>query len=106
MNHNVKKAIKSNVNLPKELQPRCSWCICEKEDLCRQIEIPIKRIISQIEGKELKLLELCKKYDLEKGLCIVIHAEAMNLPEVTLPSCIVEYFGKLKMDIGFDIYVY
>ncbi len=30
----------------------------------------------------------------------------MNLPEVVLSSNIVSYFGKLEVEIGFDIYAY
>lgn len=100
------KAIKNNPNLPEELQPRCIWSISREEDLCKQIEIPINKIIEQIKGKEQKLFEFCKKNKLKKGLSITIHAETMSLPEIVLSSNVVSYFGKLEVEIGFEIYTY
>lgn len=100
------EAIKNNLNLPEELKPRCEWSICQRVELCRQIEIPINRIVEQLRGKEQKLIEFCKKNKLKKGLCIVIHGEAMNLPEIILSPTIISYFGKLGVEIGFDMYVY
>lgn len=99
------RAIKNNLNLPQELQPRCEWSICRKTNLCKQIEIPINKIIEQLKGNEEKLIEFCEKNKLKKGLLIVIHGEAMNLPEIVLSSTIVSYFGKLGVEIGFDIYI-
>lgn len=100
------EAVKNNLNLPEELQPRCVWCICQEADLCKQIEIPIQKIVDQIKGKEQKLLDFCTRDNLMKSLCITIHAETMNLPEIVLSSEIVAYFGKLEAEIGFDIYTY
>lgn len=100
------EAVKSNLNLPEELQPRYVWCICRVVDLCKQIEIPINKIVAQIKGKEQKILDFCIRDNLKKSLCITIHAETMDLPEIVLPAEIVSYFGKLKAEIGFDIYTY
>ncbi|MDO4261395.1 MAG: DUF4279 domain-containing protein [Eubacteriales bacterium] len=100
------EAIKNNLNLPEELQPRYVWCIDQEADLCKQIEIPINRIITQMEGKEQKLLDFCRRNHLSKTLCIVIHAETMNMPEIVLSSRIVSYFGELEAEIDFDIYTY
>lgn len=100
------EAVKSNLNLPEELQPRYVWCICQEVDLCKQIEIPINKIVAQIKGKEQKILDFCIRDNLKKSLCITIHAETMDLPEIVLPAEIVLYFGKLKAEIGFDIYIY
>lgn len=100
------EAVKNNVHIPEELQPVYEWCISEKEELCLQIETPIRRIISQIEGKEQVLMEFCKRYGLKKSLCMVIHGEDMGLPDITLSPYIVGYFGKLETLITFDIYVY
>ena len=98
--------IKDNPNLPEELQPRYSWCICQEESPCMQIEVPIKEIIAKIKGKEQKILEFCQKSNLRKSLCITIHAKAMCMPEMVLSSDIVSYFGSLDVGIGFDIYTY
>lgn len=98
--------IKNNPDLPKELQPRYAWSLCQKMDLCKQIEVPINKIIEQIKGKEQKIFDFCKKNNLKKYLCIVIHAENMALPELVLSSDIVSYFGKLEVEISFDVYVY
>lgn len=100
------EAVKNNLNLPEELQPRCIWCICQEVDLCKQIEIPIDKIVAQIKGKEQKLLDFCIRDNLKKSLCITIHAETMELPEIVLSPDIVSYFGKLEAEIGFDIYTY
>lgn len=100
------RAIKNNLNLPEELQPRCVWCICQKEDLCKQVELLVNKIISQLEGKEQKILEFCKRKNLKKSLNITIHGEVMNLPEIVLSPNSVSYFGKLEVEIGFDIYAY
>ena len=98
--------IKDNKSLPEELRPRYVWCICCEERPCKTLELPVHKLISRLEGKEKKLIELCKKYDLKKSVVIVIHAEAMNLPELVLSPDIVSYFGKLEVEIGFDMYVY
>lgn len=100
------EAIRGDSNLPEELHPRYVWCICQKLDLCRQVAIPVEKIVTQIRGKEQKILELCEKECLKRSLCITIHAEPMNLPEMVLPSHVVSYFGKLEVEIGFDIYIY
>jgi len=100
------EAIKNNLDLPAELCPRYVWSISESMDSCKQIKIPINRIIEQIKGKERILLDFCKRYHLGKSLCILIQAEKMNLPETVLPSYIVSYLGKLEMEISFDIYTY
>lgn len=100
------ESIKNNPNLPEGLKPRYIWCICKEEELCKQIEKPIYRIIAQIKGKEEKLMEFCKRNHLKKSLCITIHAETMYLPEIVLSSDVVAYFGKLKAEISFDIYTY
>ena len=100
------EAIKSNKNLPESLQPRCIWCICQTEDSCKQIEIPIQKMVLQLNGKEQKLIKYCKKNNLKKSMSIVIHADTMNLPEIVLSSYMVSYFGKLDVEIGFDIYTY
>ena len=75
-------------------------------DICKQMKIPIYEIIAQIKGKEQKLLEFCKSGNLKKSLCITIQAETMNFPEIILPSDIITYFGKLEIEISFDIYAY
>lgn len=97
--------IKNNTNLPNDLQPRCIWCICQKEE-CKKIEVPIREIMRQLKGKEEKLMEFCNENNLKKSMLIVIHGDAMNLPEIVLVSDIVSYFGKLEVEIGFDIYTY
>ncbi len=99
-------AVKNNPNLPLELQARCEWSISQEEYLCKQIEIPIRKIIAQIKGKEQKLNDFCKKNNLSKALCITIHAKTMCLPEMYLPPCIVSYWGNLDVAIGFDVYTY
>lgn len=98
--------IKNDSNLLEELQPRHVWCICQEMNLCKKIEIPINKIITQIKGKEQILFEFCKKNNLKKSLCITIEAETMFLPEIVLSPHIVSYFGKLDVEIGFDIYTY
>ena len=55
------KTIKNSPEIPEELQPRYVWCISQEENLCRQVEIPINRIIAQINGKEREIYEFCKK---------------------------------------------
>ncbi len=100
------ESVKKNPNLPEELKPRYIWCICQEEELCKKIEEPIRKIMVQIKGREEKIIEFCKKDSLKKSLCIVIHAETMYLPEILLPSDIVAYFGKLEVEICFDIYTY
>lgn len=100
------KAIKMNKNLPKEMQPRFVWSVCEKEEECKKVETPIRQLISKFEGKEQILIEFCENKDLKMVLTIVIHAEAMELPEIVLSPDILSYFGKLKAEIGFDIYTY
>ncbi|SEU03430.1 DUF4279 domain-containing protein [Lacrimispora sphenoides] len=100
------KAIRNNLNLPEELRPRCEWSICQEMELCKQVEIPINKIVERLKGKEQKLFAFCKRNELKKSLSITIHGEAMNLPEVVLSSNIVSYFGKLEVEIGFDIYAY
>lgn len=99
-------AIKNNASLPEELQPRNVWCLSQAEDSCRQIEAPIRKIMSLLKGKEQALLDFCERYGLRKTLCIVVHGESMGLPEIVLPSDVVSYFGKLEVEIGFDLYVY
>lgn len=98
--------IKNNLNIPEDLQPRYVWCICQKEELCKKIEFPINKIISQLTGKEQKFIEFCEKNNLQKVLNIAIHGDEMNLPEIVLSPSIVSYFGNMKVEIGFDIYVY
>lgn len=98
--------VKSNLNIPKELYPRYEWCISQKEESCKHISEPINKIKSLLTGKEKKLKEFCETYNLSLTLSIVINAEIMNLPEMVLPQEIVCYFGNLKAEIGFDIYVY
>lgn len=100
------EVIKNNLNLPEELQPRNVWCISNTTKCCKEIESSIHKIKLQLEGKEQKLIEFCEKYHLTKGLYITIHAEAMNLPEIVLLPSTVLYFGNLKVEIGFDMYIY
>lgn len=100
------KTIKNSPEIPEELQPRYVWCISQEENLCRQVEIPINRIIVQIKGKEREIYEFCKKNNLKKSLCITVHAETMYLPEMVLSPFTISYFGKLETEIGFDIYTY
>lgn len=100
------KVIKMNHNLPKEIQPRFVWSLCNKEDKCKKIEVPIRQLISKLEGKEQILIELYEKNDLKMALIIVIHAKTMELPEMILPPDILSYFGNLKVEIGFDVYTY
>lgn len=99
-------AIKNNKHLPANLQPRCIWCISQKENSCRQIEIPIRKIISQLRGREKLLNEFCMKNNLKKVVSITIQGDAMNLPEIVLSADIVSYFGWLGVEISFDIYTY
>ncbi len=98
--------IKNNLNLPEELKPRYEWNLNEIAIDCKQIEIPINKIISKLHGKEEVIAELCNKYNLQSGLVITIHGKQMALPEIVLSSKIVSYFGKLETEISFDIYVY
>lgn len=100
------KAVKMNDNLPKEMQPRFVWSVYDREDGCKKVETPIRKLMSKLEGKEQILIEFCEKKDLKMVLTIVIHAEAMELPEIVLSPDILSYFGKLKVEIGFDIYTY
>ena len=95
--------IKKNTSLPKELQPRCVWCISQKAERCNKIEIPINKIIFQLISKEQKIIEFCNKNNLISSLCITIYGEAMNLPEIVLSSKIVSYFGELNSEISFDL---
>ena len=98
-------AIKNNSNLPKELQPRCVWCLSQKTELCKQVEVPINKIIDYIKGKEQIIFDYCKKNKLKKYLCIIIHSGEMALPALVLPSDMVSYFGKLETEISFDLYI-
>lgn len=100
------EAIKNNPNLPEELHPRNCWCICCEKEFCEQIEIPVRKILEQIKGKEQILYRFCEKNSLKKSLCITIHAEAMHLPDMTLSSSIISYLGKIGAEISFDIYTY
>lgn len=100
------RAIKDNRDLPEELRPRNVWRLSQTENSCRQIKAPIRRIMSLLKGKEQVLLDFCEKYGLRKVLCIVVHGESMNLPELVLSPDIVSCFGKLKVEIGFDLYAY
>lgn len=98
--------IKNHPVIPKDLRPRCMWCICQSEDFCASIKSPINKIKAQLEGKEQVISEFCKKYNLKKYLSIVVHAEAMKMPECVLATAIVSYFGMMNVEIGFDIYTY
>lgn len=100
------KAIKNTRSIPKELQPRYIWSISEKMELCKQIELPINKIISNLSGKEQKIMEFCKNHNLIKSLNVAVHGEVMELPEMVLPSDSVYYFGNLRTEISFDIYAY
>lgn len=100
------EAIKNNPNLPEELLPRNFWCICDEKELCEQIEIPVRKILEQMKGKEQILCRFCEKNLLKKCLCITIHAEAMHLPDMTLSSYIISYLGRIGVEISFDIYTY
>ncbi|MGC4018596.1 MAG: DUF4279 domain-containing protein [Muricomes sp.] len=100
------KAIRNNLNLPEELRPRCEWSISQEMEVCKQIDIPINKIVEQLKGKEQKIFAFCEKNELKKSLSIAVHGEAINLPEVVLSSNIVSYFGKLEVEIGLDIYAY
>lgn len=73
---------------------------------CKQVEIPVNRIVEQLKGKEQRLAAFCERNALKKNLTITIHGEIMDLPEMVLSSNIVSYFGKLEVSIGFDIYSY
>lgn len=99
-------AIKNNPDLPEHLRPCCEWSISREESKCISIEKPVCNIISQLAGKEETIIHLCKEKGLKTCLCIVIHGEAMMLPELALSAEIVSYFGCLKTKIGFDLYVY
>ena len=100
------ETVKNSPEIPEELQPRYVWCISQEENLCKQVEIPINRIIVQIKGKEREIYKKKKKNNLKKSLCITVHAETMYLPEIVLSSFTISYFGKLETEIGFDIYAY
>lgn len=100
------EAIKNNMNLPKELRPRCVWKISQSESMCRDIEIPLEKIISQLERKEQKIIESCERNDLKKMVEIVIHAETMELPQIVLSLHTMSFLGRLGAEVGFDIYVY
>ena len=100
------EAIICNTGLSAQLQPRYVWSICQNMDFCKQIEIPVRKIIAQIEGKEKQIIEFCETNALHKSLCIVIHAETMCLPEMVLPADIISYLGKMELEISFDIYTY
>lgn len=94
------------MTLLEELQPRCEWGIDYEVDLCNTVNIPIMSIIDQLKGKEDKIFEFCEKNNLKRYLTVVIHAEAMCLPEITLSPYVLRYFGKMGVEIGFDIYTY
>lgn len=98
-------AIKNNANLPEELQPRFVWCICQKEDSCKQVNVPIKKLILQLKGKEQIINAFCSENKLKKTLVITIQSQVSNLPEVMLSPDIVSYFGMLKVEINFDLYI-
>lgn len=98
--------VKDNKSLPEKLWPRYVWGICCEERPCKKLETPINKLISKLEGKEQTIIEICKKYGLKKCVVIVIHADSMSLPELVFPSYIVSYFGKLEVEVSFDMYVY
>lgn len=100
------EVIKCDLTLPEELQPRCVWEIQQKMDLCISIDIPIMSIINQLKGREKKLVDYCRRHDLRGYLCVTIHADKMCLPEMVLSSYILNYFGKMNVEISFDIYTY
>lgn len=60
----------------------------------------------KVKGKEQKIIDICEAQRLKKALSIVIHAEAINMPEIVLTRDIVSYFGDMKAEISFDIYTY
>ena len=92
------KAIVNNTNLPEELKPRCEWSLCHMEESCRKVEKAVCVIISKLKGKEQKIIDICEAQRLKKALSIVIHAEAINMPEIVLTRDIVSYFGDMKAD--------
>lgn len=37
------ESIQNNSDIPEELQPRCEWCINQKEESCRKIEYSLEK---------------------------------------------------------------
>lgn len=100
------EVIRGNSTLPEELQPRCVWEIQQKMDQCVRIDIPIRSMINQLKGREQKLVDYCQEHDLKGYLCITIHADKMCLPQMVLSPDILNYFGKMNVEVSFDIYTY
>ncbi len=96
--------IKNNKSLPSNLQPRYTWSISYRENECKQIEIPVRKIIEKIKGREEKILKICKKYNLKKYICVVIQSVESVLPEIYLPADVISFLGKLELDVVFDVY--
>ena len=99
------KAIKDNTSLPEELKPRMEWGFDEKIGSCYQVEQSLLQFLDMFKGREKNIVEYCNRNKLNKTIIVVIHANEMELPEMSLSSYLISRLNKLEVELDFDIYV-
>lgn len=71
---------------------------------CSCIETPLntlkERILSQLEN----ILSLCKEYSLMPTIQIIVQANYVDRPEITLSPEMICFFNQLNAEVCFDVY--
>lgn len=68
------------------------------------VEIQIKKVTDQFKGREARLVEICKRYNLNCMLMIVIRMNEGYTPALVMKKEIIDFVNHINAEIHFDLY--
>lgn len=98
--------IKSNKNLPEQIRPRNEWIWSIEFERQTSVDEALRSLINKFRDKTPNIFELYEKYFVECTVVVVIHADSVSMPEVSLEVETIEFLNAIKAPISFDIYTY
>jgi hypothetical protein len=68
------------------------------------IEIQMNKVIKRLKGREERLVEICKRYDLKCMIMIVIKMNEGYTPALIMKKELIEFANNINAEIHLDLY--
>lgn len=82
------------------------WVLSTENEHSKSVSDYLRKLANQIADREDEIIGICKQYNLETNIEIVIHMNSMSGPEVVLNKALIKLFASINAEVGFDIYTY
>lgn len=90
---------------PYQMLKHAYWSVELPKIKCWGLDVPLQQLEQIFCGKETKVQDVCKDYDLSADLIIRVFAGSNNMPDLTISSKSISFWASMGASIGFDFYL-